>query len=247
MGADPPRVVLDAGAAMRTLSSGAMNPRFDDSLDMLGEWAFWLAAYAVFAVAVAVVAFAWAHDRARARWIGAPLRRLRVGGAYRGTSFVAESRSDVPLVVRAGALGCFVFASLFVPMLPAAISAFRFDGIGLALVSGTGLAFAIGCCGWQLLNGRESAPELVRATAIGTLFHNVGLLAIAVTHFVYVETSWAGPVHECSAAIVAMAFLFSASSIPCALLMLAAGPALRPMTTSDAPSALADLVAEGQG
>lgn len=218
-----------------------MNPRFDDSLDMLGEWAFWLAAYAVVAVTVAVVGFAWAHRRARARWIGAPLRRVRVGGAYRDTSFVAESRNEVPLVVRAAALGCFVFALMFVPTLPAAISAFRFDGIGLALVSGTGLALAIGCCGWQLLNVRESAPELVRATAIGTLFHNVGLLAIAITHFVYVDTSWVGPVHECSAAIVAMAFLFSASSIPCAVLMLAAGPALSPASAAHASSALGDL------
>jgi hypothetical protein len=127
-----------------------MDAHFDDSLQALAHSAMNLLVWAAALFGAAVLLFVRVDRAARGRWSAVALRVAHVGAPYRSTRVVESYMDRAPLLVRAAALSSFAFGQVFVPGLVFALTTFRFDGIGVALIPGVAIAFATWCCGLLL-------------------------------------------------------------------------------------------------
>jgi hypothetical protein len=199
-----------------------MDARFDDSLKALAQSAEEIFACGAVLLLLAVVLFLRLDRSARKRWQSVALRVAHVDLPYRSTRFVEAYMQHAPPLVRAAALGCFAFGMVFAPGLVFALTTFKFDGIGVALIPGVAIACVTWCCGLLLLRRSPIAPEIVRTAALVSLVLNVALFALSLLHLWVVDARWGGPVHECSASVALTSFVFAGLAVPQACLMLAA-------------------------
>jgi hypothetical protein len=195
---------------------------FDDSLQTLVRSAAFLAAWAAGLLAAAIAMFVALDHTARSRWRGVALSVARVTMPYRSATFVESYMKGPPLLVRAASLSCFGFGLVFVPGLVFALTTFRFDGLGVALIPGIAVATAVWLCGILLLRRSPIAPEAARTAASVSLVMNVALVVLSGLHLAVVDAQLGGTVHECSASVALTACLFATLAVPQALLMLAA-------------------------
>lgn len=225
-----------------------MEPSLDSSFADLVAYKDALLEWGAFGVATAVVVFAIADARTRARWM-AVARVAREDGPYRSSDQTLRVAARAPRLVRAAAFGCFVFGHLFVPGLVFTLTRFRFDGIGVSLIPGVGVAAVIWLCGWLLLSGSALAREASRVTAIGSLALHVALLAMSFVHLATIEAeSPLGMRHVCSSSVAFIAFFYAFAAILQSVLILRAlGARALPLAASAAPLGPTNVQANDRG
>jgi hypothetical protein len=136
-------------------------------------------------------------------------------------SLAAGSRA--PRIVRGASFACFAFGHLFVPGLLFILTKFRFDGIGVPLIPGVGVAAVIWLCGWMLLWRSALAQEATRVAAVGSLALHVALFAMSVVHLAFIEAaSPLGMHHVCSSSVAFVACFYSGAAIVQSLIILRA-------------------------
>ena len=196
-----------------------MGPHFDESLAALTAHRSAIAGALLASAASAAVVLALLVRRARPRW-RCDLAPMRSAGPYRGAVIVRAAERDIPPLVRAAAASCFAYGHFFLPLIVVALATLRFDGIAVPLVPGVAIALTTWISGWLLLARAESAPEIVRASAVASLVLNVTMLGLSVAHLAYVEL--ASQVHECSSSFAFIALVVSIASVPQSMLVLTA-------------------------
>jgi hypothetical protein len=198
-------------------------PVFDESLLSVAR-DLHVGEIAVGAVVTAYLLYRWLERRGRARWGAVPAGTMATSRVpYRSTDVVRGFMPRAPCLVRAASFGSLVFGHTFAPLLALALVRYPFDGVAIPLVPGMALALLNWSCAWMLLGRSSLAASAVRSGAVGSLMANIGLIAIAGVHFVYVELQRRdGIEHACSSSVTFMVIVFGVCSIIQALLMVAA-------------------------
>jgi hypothetical protein len=200
-----------------------IGPVFDESLLSVAR-DLHVVEIALGAFASAYLLYAWLERRGRSRWAVVPAGTMATSRVpYRSSDVVSGFMHRAPRLVRLASFGALLFGQLFAPLIALALAKYPFDGIAIPLVPGMALALLNWSCAWMLLRRSPLASSAARSGSVGSLMANVGLVAIALVHFVYVELQRRdGIEHACSSSVTFVVIIFAVCSVVQALVMLAA-------------------------
>ncbi len=197
--------------------------RFDESLATVAR-GLQVGPIAALALVGGALWFTWLEQRGRHRWAQVPRSTVAVSpGPYRQSVVVDATLARAPWRVRLAACASLVVGLLLAPLALLALPRYPFDGIAVPLLPGIALLLVNWTSAWMLLHRSPGAASTARSGAVACMMTNVGLLGIAVAHFVVVEAArLEGLQHACSTSVTFVVILFALASIAQSCVTLAA-------------------------